>query len=177
MTVARILTKKGRDVATTSEDRTLQEISVDLTRRGIGALVVVNSSGSIVGIISERDIMAAIADRGAEGLSDPVARHMTKNPKVAAEDDTVHSTMETMTIGRFRHLPVINGGDSSGSYPLATWSSIGSKRSNTNIRRCEIISPRPRVLSAKVDAGFVFRKHDKTKESKVFPVQFKPEIL
>ena len=86
--------------------------------------------------------MAAIADRGAEALSDPVARHMTKNPKMAAEDDTVHSTMETMTIERFRHLPVIDRGDLSGSYPLATWSNIGSKRSNTNIRRCEIISPR-----------------------------------
>ena len=110
MTVARILAKKGRNVATTSEDRTLQEVAVDLTQRGIGALVVVDSSGSIIGIISERDIMAAIADRGVEALSDSVTRHMTKNPKMAAEDDTVHSTMETMTIERFRHLPVIDRG-------------------------------------------------------------------
>jgi CBS domain-containing protein len=110
MTVARILAKKGRNVATTSEDQTLQEISVDLTRRGIGALVVVDSSGSIVGIISERDIVAAISNRGTDALADPVALHMTKNPKLAAEDDTVHSTMETMTIERFRHMPVINRG-------------------------------------------------------------------
>jgi CBS domain-containing protein len=110
MTVARILAKKGREVATTSQDRTLQEISVDLTRRGIGALVVVDASGSIIGIISERDIMAAIADRGTDALADPVERHMTKNPKVAAEDDTVNSTMETMTIERFRHMPVIDRG-------------------------------------------------------------------
>ena len=110
MTVARILAVKGRDVATTSEERTLREIAGDLTRRGIGALVVVDANGQIVGIISERDIMAAIADRGTEALFDPVARHMTKNPKMAAEDDTVHSTMETMTIGRFRHLPVIDRG-------------------------------------------------------------------
>lgn len=110
MTVARILAIKGRDVATTSEERTLREIAVDLTRRGIGALVVVDANGQIVGIISERDIMAAIADRGPEALFEPVARHMTKNPKMAAEDDSVHSTMETMTIGRFRHLPVIDRG-------------------------------------------------------------------
>ncbi len=110
MTVARILAKKGRDVATTSEDRTLNEISVDLTRRGIGALVVVDSSGSIVGIISERDIVAAISNRGADALADPVALHMTKDPKVASERDTIHSTMETMTVERFRHMPVIERG-------------------------------------------------------------------
>ena len=153
MTVARILAKKGRNVATTSEDRTLQEISVDLTRRGIGAVVVVDLSGSIVGIISERDIMTAIADRGTEALSDPVARHMTKNPKVATEDDTVHSTMETMTVERFRHLPVIDRGRTCrASYPSATWSNIELKRLNTNVRRCEIISP-PHSSRALPDGG------------------------
>jgi CBS domain-containing protein len=110
MTVARILAKKGRNVATTSQDRTLQEISVDLTRRGIGALVVVDSSGAIVGIISERDIVAAIFNRGTDALADPVALHMTKNPRLASERDTIHSTMETMTIERFRHMPVIDRG-------------------------------------------------------------------
>ena len=110
MTVARILAKKGRNVATTSQDRTLQEISVDLTRRGIGALVVVDESGFIVGIISERDIVAAIAKRGTDALGDPAALHMTQNPKVASEQDTVPSTMETMTIERFRHMPVIDRG-------------------------------------------------------------------
>jgi CBS domain-containing protein len=110
MTVARILARKGRNVATTSQDQTLQEISVDLTRRGIGALVVVDSSGAIVGIISERDIVAAISNRGTDALADPVALHMTKNPKAASERDTIHSTMETMTIQRFRHMPVIERG-------------------------------------------------------------------
>jgi CBS domain-containing protein len=114
MTVARILAKKGRNVATTGPEQTLQEISIELTRRGIGALVVVDTSDAIVGIISERDIVAAIADRGTDALADPVARHMTKNPQVAAERDTVNSTMETMTNQRFRHLPVTERGHLTG---------------------------------------------------------------
>jgi CBS domain-containing protein len=114
MTVARILAKKGRNVATTTQDATLREISVELARRHIGALVVVDANDSILGIISERDVVAAIADRGTDALADPAALHMTKNPKVASEDDTIFSTMETMTIQRFRHMPVIDKGRLSG---------------------------------------------------------------
>jgi CBS domain-containing protein len=110
MTVARILAKKGRHVVTTTPERTLQEVSAELTRQGVGALVVVDADGAIVGLISERDIVVAIAGRGADALTDPVARHMVENPKAATERDTIHSTMETMTNQRFRHLPVIDRG-------------------------------------------------------------------
>ena len=109
MTVARIGkegSRRGHHVGGSHITRSLGRFDA-AGHRGAGGR---RRSGSIVGIISERDVMAAIADRGAEALSDPVARHMTKNPKMAAEDDTVHSTMETMTIGRFRHLPVIDRG-------------------------------------------------------------------
>jgi CBS domain-containing protein len=88
----------------------LQEVSAELTRQGVGALVVVDADGAIVGLISERDIVVAIAGRGADALTDPVARHMVENPKAATERDTIHSTMETMTNQRFRHLPVIDRG-------------------------------------------------------------------
>ena len=110
MSIARILARKGRDVVTTRQDKTLQEISVELTRRGIGAIVVVDEGEAIIGIVSERDIVAAIANRGAGVLSESVEHHMTKFPKVASEDDTVDATMETMTNQRFRHLPVVDRG-------------------------------------------------------------------
>ena len=72
--------------------------------------MVLDANEAIIGIISERDIVIAIAERGNDALSDPVARHMTKNPKVATERDTIDATMETMTLQRFRHLPVVEKG-------------------------------------------------------------------
>jgi CBS domain-containing protein len=110
MTVSRILAKKGRNVVTTRQERTLQEIAVELTQHGIGALVVVDANDRIVGIISERDIVAAIANHGYGVLLEAAAHYMTNNVKVAAEDDTIDATIATMTTQRFRHLPVVEGG-------------------------------------------------------------------
>ena len=110
MTVARILTEKGREVITTRPDRTLHEATVELTRHGVGALVVVNEIGQIVGLVTERDIVTAVARCGPGALVDAVAGFMVKSPKVAAEDDTIDVTMETMTLQRCRHLPVVRRG-------------------------------------------------------------------
>jgi CBS domain-containing protein len=110
MTVARILANKGRSVVTTAPERTLQEISVELTRHGIGALVVVDANDDIVGLVSERDVVVAVANHGPDALLDAVARHMTATPRLATEDDTVGSTMETITLEHQRHLPVVNKG-------------------------------------------------------------------
>jgi len=110
MTVARMLANKGRIVMTTGPERTLQEVSLELMRHNIGALVVADANEGIVGLVSERDVAAAVANRGPNALLDAVARHMTKNPRVAPEDDTVDSTMETMTLKRQRHLPVVHNG-------------------------------------------------------------------
>ena len=110
MTVARILANKGRSVVTTGPDRTLQEVSVELRRRNIGVLVVVDANDGIVGLVSEHDVVAAVARHGANALLDAVARHMRATPRVATEDDTVDSTMETMTLERQRHLPVVHNG-------------------------------------------------------------------
>jgi len=114
MTVARILANKGCGVVTTRPERTLQEVSVELMRHGIGARVVVGANDDIVGLISERDVVMAVAKHGPDALLDAVARHMTTNPRAATEDDTVGSTMETMTLERQRHLPVVNNGGLTG---------------------------------------------------------------
>jgi CBS domain-containing protein len=109
MSVARILAAKGRHVVTTQPHRTLREVAGLLTDHGIGAVVVANEDGGVLGIISERDIVRAVAE-GANALEDQVSRHMTPNVVTVRESDSIDSIMDTMTTGRFRHAPVIEQG-------------------------------------------------------------------
>jgi len=110
MTVARILREKGRDVLTTQPHRTLNEVVTLLAAKGIGAVVVSDAALSVLGIISERDVIRAIAAHGAAALDDPVSRYMTPKVVTVAEKDTIDHVMATMTNGRFRHAPVVEGG-------------------------------------------------------------------
>lgn len=110
MTVATILSEKGRHVVTSGPEAPLRQIAIELMRHGIGALVIVDHTGRVIGLISERDLVAAIATRGAEALDEPVAEHMHINPVTAYENDTVDTTMQTMTLERRRHLPVMREG-------------------------------------------------------------------
>lgn len=109
MTIARILAGKGADVATISPGRTLLEVAAELSERGIGALVVLDGEGEVIGVIAERDIVNAVAQHGASALSDEVFRHMVAARTIALED-SVDSAMETMTVERRRHLPVLHEG-------------------------------------------------------------------
>jgi CBS domain-containing protein len=110
MTVARILGDKGRDVITTQPHRTLLEVIELLAGKGIGAVVVSDAARSVLGIISERDIVRAIGANGAAALGEPVSKHMTAKVSTVTEDTTIHNVMETMTDGRFRHMPVTERG-------------------------------------------------------------------
>lgn len=109
MTVSTILSEKGRHVVTAPPSVTLQQATEELMRHGIGALVIVDG-GAVVGLIAERDVVAAIATFGAKALGEPVANHMQQSPVIASENDTVDSTMQTMTLERRRHLPVMRDG-------------------------------------------------------------------
>ena len=110
MTVARILAIKGRDVVTTQPHVTLREAADVLARNRIGAIVVSDASGGVLGILSERDIVRAVSSGGGEALRDPVSRHMTAKVITTTEEDSVEDTMETMTQSRIRHLPVLRDG-------------------------------------------------------------------
>lgn len=114
MTVARILAKKGRDVATTQPHRTLKEVANVLALRNIGAVVVADVLGKVLGILSERDIVRAIGTRGVAALDDAASMHMTSKVITAVEEDTVLATVEKMNAGHFRHLPVIKAGELAG---------------------------------------------------------------
>ena len=107
MQVKHILGNKGRDVVTISADATLSEAARELARHRIGALVVKNDDGSLLGVISERDIVRAVSEASVFALPKPVSAYMTRAIATCTENDTVDSLMETMTSGRFRHLPVV----------------------------------------------------------------------
>jgi CBS domain-containing protein len=106
MSVAQILKGKGRDVVTTQPHRTLMEAAQLLGEKGIGALVVSDASRSVLGILSERDIIRAIARHGPSALEQAVSKYMTAKVFTVSEDTPVDAVMETMTNGRFRHVPV-----------------------------------------------------------------------
>jgi CBS domain-containing protein len=107
MLVKHILREKGREVVTIADDATISEAARLLARRHIGAVVVRDRNGSVVGILSERDIVRALAESSVAALAQTVGFHMTRSLSTCTEADTVEELMETMTHGRFRHLPVI----------------------------------------------------------------------
>jgi CBS domain-containing protein len=110
MKVAHILSEKGRDVFTTQPHRTLREVVELLAAKGVGAVVVSDAALSVLGILSERDVVRVIARNGAAALDDAVSRHMTPKVVTVTADDTIDHVMQTMTAGRFRHLPVVENG-------------------------------------------------------------------
>ena len=110
MLVAHILRHKGREVLCAAPHYTLQQAAELLGRRRIGALVVTDAAGAVLGILSERDVVRALGARGAEALAEPVSQHMTARPTTIGEDADLDEVMQTMTEGRFRHLPVVENG-------------------------------------------------------------------
>jgi len=108
MQVVQILREKGRDVVALPSEATLSEAARLLARKRIGALVVRDASGALVGILSERDVVRAVAEESVSALARPVSAIMTREVATCTELDTVEELMEMMTQGRFRHVPVLD---------------------------------------------------------------------
>jgi CBS domain-containing protein len=107
VTVRAILTAKGFDVETIEPTVSIAAATKRLAERRIGALVVEGADDRVVGIISERDIVFALAEQGAGVLDEPVSLVMTRKVETCHLSETVASVMERMTAGKFRHVPVI----------------------------------------------------------------------
>jgi CBS domain-containing protein len=107
MIVKTILSAKGSDVVTIEPTATLAEAVKLLTQHRIGAVVVTGAGQRIVGIVSERDIVRALAAHGAQALQHPLTEVMTRKVVTCGHADTISGIMERMTGGKFRHLPVI----------------------------------------------------------------------
>jgi CBS domain-containing protein len=109
MTIASLLSKKGVKVVTIGPQDTIRQALGRLAEHNIGALVVVDGQGGLVGIVSERDIVRALA-RTEAILVEPIAAIMTRDVIIGTPQDDLVAVGNTMTEHRFRHLPVVEGG-------------------------------------------------------------------
>jgi CBS domain-containing protein len=109
MTVRSILDSKGHQVLSVEPDAKLATAVKILGEKKIGAVLVI-SQGRMEGILSERDIVRVLAERGAPVLDEPVSNVMTRKVVSCRQSDTVAGLMEMMTLGKFRHLPVVEDG-------------------------------------------------------------------
>lgn len=106
MYVRTILDEKGRNVITGGPQLTVKQAAVYLHENHIGAIVIVDRNDHIAGIVTERDIVAAVARHGAECLDKPISSIMWGNVHRCGEDHTVDDVMEMMSNLRARHIPV-----------------------------------------------------------------------
>lgn len=104
-----ILREKGREVYSVAESATLKEAAELLDVRRVGAMVILNEAGHLIGVISERDIVRQVARAGAAALKSTVADAMTRQVVTARPGDTIEQAMNRMTDRRIRHLPVVDG--------------------------------------------------------------------
>lgn len=111
MFVSDILSQKGSQIFSVGRQATLSGVCRELAAHGVGSVVVRGDEQDIVGIVSERDVVRAVARHGAEALKLCVADVMTENVMTCDPDDTIDSVMSAMTHGRFRHLPVVRQGE------------------------------------------------------------------
>ncbi|WP_043639813.1 CBS domain-containing protein [Nonomuraea candida] len=109
MLIGTILRSKGSEVTTVSPAATVRELLARLAEHNIGAVVVSTDGVTIEGIVSERDVVRRLHDRGAEVLDAPVSAIMTTEVTTVGPDANVDSLRRTMTTQRFRHVPVVDG--------------------------------------------------------------------
>ncbi|HEY5216189.1 MAG TPA: CBS domain-containing protein [Pseudolabrys sp.] len=110
MNVKVILAAKGGDVVCIEPTADLAAAAKLLSARRIGVVVIRGAGGRLSGILSERDIVRAVSEHGADALALPVAQVMTRNVVTCSEEESVAGIMERMTVGKFRHLPVVTEG-------------------------------------------------------------------
>ncbi|MEV4314592.1 CBS domain-containing protein [Actinocrispum sp. NPDC049592] len=110
MRIADVLRTKGSTVATAEPETTVTELLAMLAGHNIGAMVVLAADGTVVGIVSERDVVRRLNERGAALLDRPVSEIMTPEVFTCQPDDSVDSLTVLMTERRIRHVPVVTEG-------------------------------------------------------------------
>jgi len=108
--VSAVLKLKGHDVVTVTPHETVASVAKMLTQNRIGAVPVINESGQLVGIISERDIIRAISEHAEAVLALHVEQLMTRDVRTCSSEDRLVDLMQVMTLQRIRHLPVVQSG-------------------------------------------------------------------
>ncbi|VAV94028.1 CBS domain protein [hydrothermal vent metagenome] len=111
MYVKNVLQYKGHQIISVSPDNSLLEVAKTLRENKIGAVLVCKSEGQMCGVLSERDIIIAVAKHGGSILSGKVSDFMTEGVYTCSPDDDMKKVMEQMTSKRIRHLPVLDEGN------------------------------------------------------------------
>ncbi|MGD9968798.1 MAG: CBS domain-containing protein [Hyphomonadaceae bacterium] len=107
MLIAHVIRDKGAVVHTLAASATLEDAARELDEKRVGALVVIDAEGAIVGVFSERDLVREIARNGARALSGPVGSAMSREVITAHAGETIDDCLARMTDRRVRHLPVL----------------------------------------------------------------------
>lgn len=146
MYVRDILKVKGQEVFTVRSDDKVIDATRSLEARNIGAAPVVDASGRLVGMLSERDIVRNLGKWGQEMLDKPVSMYMTTPVFTIDVDESVHEVMLTMTRRRFRHLPVLHDGKLVGIVSIGDVLKhrLDEMRVETNVLRDQIMMARSR---------------------------------
>lgn len=108
MNVSQILGGKSREVISVNKTTSVLDISKLFGDHKIGAVPIIEN-GKLCGIISERDVVRGIAEKGAEALNDTVDSLMTQRVFTCGQNDTVQQLMALMTDKKIRHIPVVDG--------------------------------------------------------------------
>jgi CBS domain-containing protein len=114
MTVGAILKNKDRTVISVSPSATVLEVAEIISSRRIGAVLVLDADGGVAGIVSERDVVKALAVHAGKVMEMRADALMTRNVITATPQTTVDEAMQIMDTGYFRHLPVLEGGKLAG---------------------------------------------------------------
>jgi CBS domain-containing protein len=106
MRISDVLKAKGEQVVTVTPDTSVEQLLAVLAEHRIGAAVVSRDGGRVDGIVSERDVVRALAARGAAVLGEPVATIHTEHVRTVEPDARLEDVERLMTEQRFRHVPV-----------------------------------------------------------------------
>jgi CBS domain-containing protein len=111
MNVKTILAAKGGDIVSIEPTADLAAAARLLSTHRIGVVLIRGAGGRLAGILSERDIVRAVAEQGADALAVSVGQAMTRKVTTCGENDSIADIMERMTAGKFRHMPVLRDGE------------------------------------------------------------------
>lgn len=109
MNVSSILRRKGTQVETATPHTTVENAAQRLASLEIGSLVIIGNDGGLVGVLSERDLVSALAEHGPSSSSLPVGALLMERPATCKPEDSLREVMSVMTRRRARHLPVVAG--------------------------------------------------------------------
>ncbi len=109
-TIAAILKHKGYQITTVAPTESIAHVAELMSAQSIGSVLVLDSAGRLLGIVSERDIVRSLAANGRSTMEMMAGQLMARAVQVGHPDTTVREAMTMMTVGRFRHLPVIDHG-------------------------------------------------------------------